>query len=440
MQAVILAGGMGTRLRQRLGDLPKPMVSIAGKPLLEHQILLARRHGVSDILFLLGHGADAIKDYFGDGSRWGVRIRSVTETVPLGSAGAVLSALPELQDRFLVLYGDTMLNVDLTRFWRAHEESAAEASLLLHPNDHPHDSDLVEVDDRGRITAFHPYPHDPEEFYPNLVNAALYIVEKRALRGRQDACGPLDFGKNLFPDMVARGSFLQGYRSPEYIKDAGTPERLDAVLADYDSGRIAQGSLETPVPAVFVDRDGTLNEEVDRVKDPGEFSLLEGVGKAIRRINRSGYRAIIITNQPVIARGDCSESDLARIHNKMETLLGREGAYFDAILHCPHHPDKGFAGERADLKIVCSCRKPATGLIERARIELNIDMKRSWFIGDSTVDIRTAHNAGLRSILLQTGHAGRDGRYPDKPDYIAPSLAAAVDLVLRPGGACEAHG
>jgi histidinol-phosphate phosphatase family protein len=346
----------------------------------------------------------------------------------------VLNALAELQDRFLVIYGDTMLNVELSRFWRAHEENRADASLLLHPNDHPHDSDLVEIDECGRITAFHAYPHDPDRLYANLVNAALYVVEKRALVGCRDSSGPLDFGKDLFPNMLAQGKLLYGYRSAEYIKDAGTPERLDAVLADYESGRIARGSLETTAPAIFLDRDGTLNEEVDRVSHPDKFSLFPGVGGAIRRINRAGYRAVVITNQPVIARGDCTERELVEIHNKMETLLGRDGAYVDAILHCPHHPDKGFAGERADLKIACSCRKPAIGLIERARIELSIDLKRSWFIGDSTVDIRTARNAGLKSILLQTGYGGRDGRYPDCPDHTASSLVEAVDIVLGTGG------
>ena len=434
MQVVIVAGGKGTRLRDRLGGIPKPMVPILGKPLLEHQILLARQHGLSDVLFLLGHGADTIADYFGDGSRWGVRVRSIRETVPLGSAGAVLSAFRDLQERFLVMYGDTMLNVDLTRFWRAHGECGADASLLVHPNDHPHDSDLVEIDERGRITAFHAYPHDPDRYYGNLVNAALYIIQKSALADWQDSSRPLDFGKNLFPKMLSQGRLLQGYRSPEYIKDAGTPERLDSVVADYDSGRIARGSLETPTPAIFLDRDGTLNEEVDRVSHPDAFSMIDGVGGAIRRINQAGYRAVVITNQPVIARGDCTEHDLVTIHNKMETLLGWDGAYVDAILYCPHHPDKGFAGERADLKIACACRKPAIGLIERARVQLNIDLNQSWFIGDSTVDVRTAQNAGLRSILLQTGHGGQDNQYPDRPDYVVPSLAEAVDLALNTAG------
>jgi len=430
MQLVIVAGGKGTRLKERLGGLPKPMVDIAGKPLLEHQILLARRYEIEDIVLLTGHGAEAIRDYFGDGSRWGMRIRYFEEGQPLGTAGAVLSVIDQLAEKFIVMYGDTMLNVDLSRFWRAHEASRAAASLFLHPNDHPVDSDLVEIDENSRVVAFHPYPHDPGRYYANLVNAALYIVQRDALlpwKGRQDVP---DFAKHLFPRMLAAGCALNGYRSPEYIKDAGTPERLDKVIADYESGKIDRGSFATRAPAVFLDRDGTLNEEINRVKSAEELRVFDGVAAAIRRLNRSEYRAIVITNQPVVARGDCTEAELQRIHNRLETELGHEGAYLDAIYFCPHHPDKGFSGERAELKIRCDCRKPEIGMIRRAVADLNLDLSHSWLIGDSSADTKTAANAGIPSILVTTGHAGNDGRYPGQPGHVFPNLGAAVHFIL----------
>ncbi|MGH9613743.1 MAG: HAD-IIIA family hydrolase [Bryobacteraceae bacterium] len=430
MQLVIVAGGKGTRLKERLGNLPKPMVDVAGKPLLAHQVLLARNYGIEDIVFLAGHGAEAIRDYFGDGSRWGARIRYFEEERPLGTAGAVLSVADRLAGRFLVMYGDTILNVDLSRFWRSHEASGAAASLFLHPNDHPADSDLVELDENSLVVAFHPYPHDAKRYYANLVNAALYVIERDALlpwKGRTDLP---DFGKHLFPHMLAAGAALHGYRSPEYIKDAGTPERLDRVIADYRSGKIERGSFATPAPAVFLDRDGTLNEEVNRVKSAEELRVFDGAAAAIRLLNRSEYRAVIITNQPVVARGDCTEEELHRIHNRLETELGREGAYLDAIYFCPHHPDKGFPGERPDLKIRCDCRKPETGLIRRAVADLNLDLGRSWLIGDSSADTKTAANARISSILVQTGHAGKDGRYPDQPGHVFPDLNAAVRFIL----------
>lgn len=429
MQLVILAGGRGSRLQSRLGSLPKPLVNVAGLPLIDRQILLAKEYGATDAVVLTGYGAAAFDDHFRSVD-YGVTVRTMAESSPLGSAGAVIAALPDLDERFLVMYGDTMLNVDLDRFISAHLRSGALATLFLHPNDHPHDSDLVEMDSSGRVSAFHPYPHNPERYYPNLVNAALYVVEKRLFDGWEIPTAPLDFGKHVFPVMLERGAFLQGYPSPEYIKDAGTPERLDRVTADFEAGRIQSGSLRTAAPAIFLDRDGTLNMEVDRVKKAEELEIIEGVWNAVRMVNHSSYRCVVVTNQPVVARGECSVDELRNIHNKLETVLGRHGAYLDAIYYCPHHPHAGYDGEVKDLKIECSCRKPAAGLIEQASREMNLDLARSWLIGDSTVDVRTARNAGLRSIIVETGYSGRDGRFPDAPDHVVPDLETAVRLIL----------
>lgn len=431
MQVVIVAGGKGTRLKSRLGDRPKTLVPIGGKPLLDHQISLAAKHNFNDVLLLLGHGSDVIREFVGDGSRWGVSIRSVVEDQPLGSAGAVLAALPLLASRFLVIYGDTMLNVDLERFWRAHANHRADLSMFVHPNDHPADSDLIETNESDRIVAFHPYPHDPGHDYQNLVNAALYVVERQALLPFAQPGASLDFGKNILPAMLAAECKLYPYRSPEYIKDAGTPERLDKVQADYESGRILAGSLETPAPAVFLDRDGTINMEVNRAKTPDEIIPISGAATGIAALNQAGFRVIVITNQPVIARGDCTEAGLKLIHNRLETLLGREGAYLDAVYFCPHHPDSGFPGERTELKISCDCRKPGTGLIQRATRDFNIDLDRSWMVGDSTSDVRTARNAGIKSLLVRTGHAGKDGLYTDTPDLVAADLGEAATLIAR---------
>lgn len=429
MQLVIVAGGKGTRLRERLGPVIKPMVPLDGKPLLEHQLQLAKRHGFGRVLLLLGNGAQSVIDYFGSGGKWGMEIESVVEDRERGTAGAVLAARHLLDERFLLMYGDTVLNVDLSRFWLNHVASGADASLFVHPNDHPYDSDLVETDEADRIVAFHPCPRD-EGYYANLVNAALYVMEKRALPPAASSPAAMDFGRDLFPAMLRQGQVLHGYRSPEYIKDAGTRERLDAVTADYFSGRVAAGSFATSAPAIFFDRDGTLNREAGNIACHQRFELLDGAGAAVRRANLAGYRVVVVTNQPVVARGECSEGDLARIHAKLETLLGRDGAYADLILYCPHHPDRGFPGERPDLKIPCGCRKPATGLIELACQKLNIDVGRTWMIGDRTVDVQTAVNAGLRSILVETGCAGRDGKFDVRPDFVAPSLDAAVAIAM----------
>ncbi len=452
-QSIILAGGMGTRLRARLGDLPKPMIPFAGRPLLEYHIELCRKHGFTDILIFSCYRADIIEAHFGDGAKFGVHLRHVVEREPLGTAGAVLDGFDLLADRFAVLYGDTMLNLDLTRLRQAHEKANAAASLVLHPNDHPLDSDLVEVDNKDNVTAFHNRPHPAGVWRQNLVNAGLYILEKGALEPFRDwrsgggsraatadqaaarldpPAKLLDFGKDLFPAMLRNGARLLGYNTPEFIKDIGTPERYDKIAGQLASGVIARSSLDVQQPAVFLDRDGTLVKEVSRdgLRTAEELELLPGAADAVHALNLAGYRTVLVTNQPVVAKGFTSDVELRRTHNKMETLLGMEHAFLDRIYFCPHHPEKGFPGERPELKIACDCRKPKTGMVEQSVRDLNIDLTRSWFIGDTTTDIQTAKNAGIRSILVGTGYGGGDQRHAVSPDYLAPDVKAAVELIL----------
>jgi D,D-heptose 1,7-bisphosphate phosphatase len=310
---------------------------------------------------------------------------------------------------FVVMYGDTLVNVDLERLVAAHSPEAS-ATLLVHPNDHPQDSDLVEMNDRDEIVAFHSYPHAANANLRNLVNAALYVFSKQVFskQALDAAKSPADIAKHLFPALLANGKILHGYRSREYIKDAGTPERLERVRQDYRSGRVESAAFDAAAPAVFLDRDGTLNYERGWLSAPDNLELLPGAAEAVRAINRSGRLAVVITNQPVVARGECSEAGLRQIHNRLEWLLGESHAYLDAIYYCPHHPDGGFPGERADLKIPCACRKPATGLLEAATRDLNIDVGRSWMIGDREGDMQAAKNFGLRSVLVSEAVTIRD--------------------------------
>ena len=412
--------------------MPKAMIDIGGKPLIEHQIFLARRYEITEILILTGFAAEHLEEYLGNGDRWDVHIHYHRETTPLGTAGAVLDAFNKLAESFFVLYGDTMLNVDLRRMATAHRPGTA-ATLFLHPNDHPRDSDLIELDDSDGVVDIHPYPHATDSLFSNLVNAGLYIVSREALEAdylrRQTLAYPLDFGKHIFPSLLARKLPLRGYVSREYIKDAGTPGRLDHVRRDYESGRIQRGSLETPIPAIFLDRDGTLNADPGWIRSPEQLVLLPGAAEAVRTINGSGRLAVLVTNQPVVARGECSEPELRAIHNKLEWLLGESNAYLDRIYYCPHHPDAGFPGERTELKIQCTCRKPAIGLLESAVRELNIDIGRSWMVGDSSSDIEAARRFGIRSALVRSGQGEFAAAANSKPDAQFNTVLDAVQFI-----------
>jgi len=427
----ILAGGQGTRLATRAGNLPKPMVPVMGKPLMQHQVELCRDHGFFDIALLVHYRHEAISEHFGDGSQFGVRIRYEVEAAPRGTSGALRDALPVLAERFLLLYGDTYLDVDLTRLWQHHIAADADATLFLHPNDHPHDSDLVEIGHDGTVRGILPYPRAPGQDHRNLVNAALYVLERKGLEAYTPTEGKADIAKHMFPAMVSAGRRLAAYVSPEYIKDMGTPERLDKVERDIEFGLPERLSRRGLRQAVFLDRDGTLNHEVTHLRAPEQLELIGGVAAAVRQLNRNGHLAVVITNQPVVARGDVTRDGLDAIHARLESLLGEGGAYLDGLYLCPHHPDKGFPGEVSELKIACICRKPLPGMIDDACRDLDISRAASWMVGDTTADIEAGRRAGVRTILLRTGHAGRDDKYPLRPDYTCPDLPAAADWILE---------
>ena len=189
-------------------------------------------------------------------------------------------------------------------------------------------------------------------------------------------------------------------------------------------------SHQFPIPAVFLDRDGTINEERGHINSPDDLELLSGATTAIRRLNRSKYLTVVVTNQSVIARGKCTETGMEEIHNRLQSLIGEDGASIDRIYYCPHYPDQGIRGGRKDLKIVCDCRKPKPGLITKATKDMNIDLNLSWMVGDMTSDIEAAKRAGIRSILLSK-RGVFDNQWPVSPDAKCLDLKEAVNFILN---------
>jgi D,D-heptose 1,7-bisphosphate phosphatase len=428
-QVVILAGGQGTRLKTISGELPKPLIPVKGKVLLQYLVEQCVKYGFFDIKLLVSYKKNKIEDFLGDGSKYGASIEYFPEETPRGTAGALLDSLPKLDEQFLVIYGDTFFDIDLGFFFKYHQSNGADTTIFLHPNDHPQDSDLVEIDSELKVIKIHPYPHDMH-WRSNLVNAAIYIFNKDVLENYSFSSTKSDIAKDLFPLMLKRGKKLHGYLSTEYIKDIGTPDRLMKVERDITSGKVGLLKKQIKKTAIFLDRDGVINHDVNHLSKVEEFELINGAADAIRKINELGILAIIVTNQPVIARGELNESGLRIIHNKMDTLLGKKGAYIDRVYYCPHHPDSGFDGEIKALKFKCNCRKPESGMFLKARDELNIALERSWVVGDSTRDIMAAKKLNMKSILVKTGHAGKDDIYKVRPDFISEDLTGAAQIIL----------
>lgn len=420
MKTVIMAGGKGTRISSLYSDIPKPMIRVGDRPVLEHEIECLRRQGFDDIIITVSHLGQVIIDYFGDGSGnspvtkkpFGVRIEYFIEETPLGNAGALFKMKDKLEDDFLLLNADAVFDIDFNRFVDFHKSHGGLATIFTHPNSHPYDSGLIIGNKESQVLSWLNKEDPRPIYYDNRVNAGLHVINSKilsesfidsALVGTSLTDGKIfkvDLDRDVLKPLAGTGK-LYYYDSPEYVKDMGTPERFESVSRDFINGIVQSRNLKNSQKAIFLDRDGTINKYVGFLRDINDFELIPGVSECIRMINESGFLAIVITNQPVIARGEVTVEELDEIHKKMVTELGKRGAYIDALYYCPHHPDRGYKGEIRELKIDCECRKPKPGLIYKAAKDFNIDLSKSYMIGDSESDVAAGVAAGCKSIMIQ---------------------------------------
>ena len=426
MQAIILAGGLGTRMKSISESIPKSMMLISGKPVLEHQVECLANYGIKEIILIINHLKSQIQDHFGDGEKWNVSITYYEEKEPLGTVGGIKNIEDKLENNFIVLYGDVMMDVNIHRLLEYHKRQNSDCTLVLHPNDHPLDSDLVELSRAYQVVAFHPKPRDGSRYLQNMVNAGMYVMSKKVLT-HLEKNKKTDFGKDVFPVIHSKLRMF-GYNTSEYLKDMGTPERLEQVNKDFSSGFIKSRNLSNKQRAIFLDRDGVLNIDTDLIKTPDELEVYNYAGPVIRQINESRYLAIVITNQSVVARNLCTEDDLRIIHNKLDTLIAKSQAKLDALYYCPHHPHGGFPEENPVYKIDCPCRKPKPGMLLDAAHDFNIDLSESWFIGDSERDVLAGRAVGVKTVGVKTGR-GVHG-FTTTPDYMFNDLVEAVNFIL----------
>ena len=418
MKVVIMAGGKGTRISSVASDIPKPMIEIEGKPVLEREIECLRTQGFTDIIITVSHLGNIIMDYFKDGSDFGVNIEYFFEKEPLGNAGALYQIKEKLTEDFLLLNADAIFDVDFNRFVEYHKEKGGLVTLFTHPNSHPYDSGLIIADESGSVLKWLAKEDERPEYYRNRVNAGLHVISPKILETEINT-PKIDLDRQLLKPLAGSGQMFV-YDSPEYVKDMGTPERYQSVCADYAAGRVQGKNLKNKQKAIFLDRDGVINKYVGFLTDIKDFELIDGVTDAIKKINDNGYLAIVVTNQPVIARGEVTFAELNQFHDKMETLLGLDGAYVDAIYYCPHHPHKGYEGEVPELKFECECRKPKPGMLLHAAKDFNIDLSKSVMIGDGENDMIAGKNAGCSTILI-----GESEEYK-----CADNLLNAVNMIL----------
>lgn len=388
-QAVIFAGGLGKRLRPFTESNPKPMYPVNNKPFLEYLIVQVRKWGIRNIVILLGYLPKKITDYFGDGSKWDVRICYVTTPVEFNTQLRLKAATEYLQDDFLMMYCDNLCPIDFHRLKREYVRNDALIQISAYANDDGYTKSNLSIADNGQVIVY-----DKKRTVENLkgVDIGYALVSKRVLSLMSE--DNENFESVIYPKLVKSGRLFATMTEHRYYS-IGSFARIE-LTKQYLSGR----------KYIFLDRDGVMNvrpKKAEYICHPENFIWLDGAREAVKKLNDAGYFVIIVSNQAGIARGVMTNDDFKSVQAKMNVDLAAIGAHIDAVYYCPHGWDDG-----------CSCRKPKPGMLYQAQKDYSINLTECVLIGDDERDIAAAHNANMPGILVTD-------------DYTFPS---AVDDVL----------
>ena len=416
MKVLINVGGKGTRMGDLTKEIPKALILVNRKSILEHQILELKKYGLSDIILATGFLSDKIEEYFGDGSKFGVSIIYSKEEQPLGTAGTIKLAEKYLGDEFMVLQGDIFINFDIKRFIDFHKKKDGIATIFVHKSDHPYDSDMIQLDSNSKIEKV--FRVKIGENFVNLTNAGVFIFNKRVLEYIPK--GFFIIEKDLYPVLLENNEKIYSYHTEEFVKDMGTLERLKEI-GDY---------LKRP-GAIFFDRDGVINEDMEeQVYKIEDFKFIPNSINGLKLLNNK--KLFVVTNQGKIGIGICKEKDVEKLHKHMIKELKKENVVLDGIYYCPHHSTKGID----KYKLECDCRKPKSGMLLKAAEEHKINLGKSWMVGDKRSDIKTGKNVGCKTILVRTGYGGKGGNtdFDVEADFVVDDLYEAAKLILRENG------
>jgi D,D-heptose 1,7-bisphosphate phosphatase len=424
VKALILAAGLGTRLRPLTDTVPKCLVPVGGRPLLDVWVERLEDAGIREARVNTHTHADLVRDHvLRVNLRGRLRLAESHEPRLLGSAGTVTAAadLARDADHVVIIYADNFSDVDLRGLVAFHQSHGDPFTMLLFRAADPRSCGIVEADDAGRIVSFVEKPREPKG---NLANAGVYVVTADAYR-EIASMGAFDLGFEVLPRYVGR---MRGWVWDGYHVDVGSARALERVRRDAAGLRVATRSGRRATrPAVFLDRDGTVIEQVHYLSDPGRVRVLPGVPEALRWLGEAGFARVVVTNQSALGRGMLSEPVLHRIHDEMNRQLGAQGASIDAIYYCPTLPvgdDRTVAEDRD--------RKPGPGMLIRASREMGLDLGSSWMVGDMISDVLAGINARCRgSILVGTGKGLSEAERALNIDHeTADDLRRAAELIL----------
>jgi D,D-heptose 1,7-bisphosphate phosphatase len=374
MLAVILAGGLGTRLKDVVSSVPKPMAPVDGRPFLFYILELLKESGISDVLMLTGHKGEIIEDYFQDGSDFGLSIRYSREPMALGTGGALFHAWSKLDEEFLLVNGDTIFDVQLPVLLDFVAREKSPACLALRFTDDVSRFGTVEIDNRFSVLSFAEKGGFRPETVDGFINGGISYFRKSALlRYFAEFQGkPVSLENQVFPSLSREGE-LSGIPMGGRFLDIGIPSDYER-CASYIVPWLRMGRK----PALFLDRDGVI------IEDPGyvhgsDLTFMEGNFERTRLAKEQGNHIIVVSNQAGIAKGKFSLRELELANAAIGTRYKERGMAIDRFYWCPYHPE----GVIDTYKKVSLARKPQPGMILRACEEFRIDIRNSTMIGDN---------------------------------------------------------
>ena len=398
-QALILSGGFGKRAEKFSQGLPKSLLVIDEKPLIDYQLKEISKTKINKIHFLLGHKSERIIEYLNN-SHWQKHfsISFSIESEPKGTGGALVNAEGALENEFLLICGDLMIDSVIKSFL---ENSEYFQNVILHrATEHIFDSNLLMLDFDNKVTDVLIKPHTNGLYLRNRAFTGVYKLSRHFVDYLKQTYGNSKFDldsegiKYVLPDKHV----FYSISSPGFIRDIGTKDRFNEVTKMYKSGGFRARSK-----AVFLDRDGVVNLDDGYINHPDKIILSHGLIPFIKQVKELGFKVFVVTNQPILARGEIEFSELEIIHAKIDTILADHDTYIDEYFVCPHHPDKGFEGEITSLKIICSCRKPKPGMLIQAIEKYSVVIDESFMVGDREVDFLAARAIGLKYAHLSEG-------------------------------------
>jgi histidinol-phosphate phosphatase family protein len=422
MQAVIICGGQGTRMTQAGFTTPKVLLKFGEKTLLELQIEQLENAGATEVLLLLGEGSYSIIDFISERK---LHVKYIVETKGLGTGGSLLNALSSLESRFYVVYGDILFSTNILSLKDELLHHNRDLVLMTRASDHIFDSDVVVTDNQNRVKQIIRKPGSKNFRNRNNANCGIYICTKKILEEVLDNFKfkeKIDFDSEILNFLISKGSNISTVKSNGYVRDIGTKDRYESAICDYELGRVNTKSR----PTIILDRDGVIINDSGHVSRISEVVFIPESLASIKVLCEAGFRVIVITNQPAIARGIATPTSIEDIHTLIDVELAQINAYISEYYYCPHHPDGGFEGEVEKLKIVCDCRKPKIALYTKANSDFPMNLSCSYAVGDSWRDYQAAKMFGIEFLGIEEDNWIEN----ESPRNIFINLAEACKFIM----------